>query len=166
MNRWSASVKSVLMVAVVALMALAAPRAAMAQEDILKMSSSAPVLIVNQIKADKTTDFEEAWAAIRALIARSDNPDLKAFGDSLANLYRVDQAPFDVAGGGKAVLYIFNLPAPSTVYSYNPRQILYDALKPGAEGSKVTRADVDPIYEKLTSAYLVINPPWVLIKAK
>jgi hypothetical protein len=149
--------------------ALAAPRVATAQaapqEDILKFSSSAPVIIVNQIRADKIAEFEEGWAGIRALIAKSDNAELKAFGETLTNLYRVEQEPFDVQGT-KAVIYVFNLSAPSTTFSYNPGKILYEALKAGGEGSPVTREEADPVYAKLQAAYLAINPPWVLVKAK
>lgn len=159
----------------VALVVLAAPRIAAAQtapaaqaapqDDILKFTSSVPVIIVNQIKAEKTAEFEEGWAGIRALIAKSDNTDLKTFGETLNNLYRVDQPPFD-SPNGKAVIYIFQISSPSTTFSYNPGKILYEALKAGQEGSLVTRAEADAVYAKLQGAYLVINPPWLLIKAK
>lgn len=163
--------KRALIVVGMALVGLMVPRMAMAQaaaapqEDILKFSTNTPVIIVNQIKADKTGDFEEGWAGIRALIAKSEDADMKAFGESLANLYRVDQPAFDTPNG-KAVIYIFNLSAPSTTHSYNPGKILYEGLKAGLEGSKVTRAEADAVYAKLQGAYLAINPPWVLIKAK
>jgi hypothetical protein len=154
----------------IALAVLAVPRVAMAQaaaaqEDILKFATNAPVIIVNQIRAEKTAEFEEGWAGIRALIAKSDNADLKAFGETLAHLYKVDQPAFDTPNG-KAVIYIFNLSAPSTTFSYNPGKILYEALKAGLEGSPVTRAEADGVYAKLQGAYLAINPPWVLVKAK
>lgn len=159
----------------VALVVLAAPRIASAQtapaaqaapqDDILKFTTSAPVIIVNQIRAEKTAEFEDGWAGIRALIAKSDNPALKTFGETLANLFRVDQPPFD-SGGNKAVIYIFQISTPSTAFSYNPGKILYEALKAGQEGSPVSRAEADAVYAKLQSAYLAINPPWLLIKAK
>ena len=139
--------------------------AAAPQEDILKFATNAPVIIVNQVRAEKTADFEEGWAGIRAFIEKSDNAELKAFGQTLTQLYKVDQPAFDTPNG-KAVIYIFNLSAPSTTYSYNPGKILYEALKAGAEGSPLTRAEADPVYAKLQGAYLAINPPWVLVKAK
>jgi hypothetical protein len=170
MDRWGKMVKRALMVVGIAVAVLAVPRVAMAQaaaaqDDVLKFATNAPVIIVNQIRADKTAEFEDGWAGIRALIAKSDNAELKAFGETLTHLYKVDQPPFDTASG-KAVIYIFNLGAPSTTYSYNPGKILYEALKAGVEGSPVTRAEADAVYAKLQSAYLAINPPWVLVKAK
>jgi hypothetical protein len=171
MTGWNALTRKLALLGTgIALVILAAPRAATAQaappqDDILKFSSPAPVIIVNQIKADKTTEFEEGWAGIRAFIEKSENPDLKTFGETLAHLYRVDQPAFDTPNG-KAVIYIFNISAPSTTYSYNPRMIIYEALKAGQEGSKITRAEADVVYNKLTASYLAINPPWVLVKAK
>jgi len=169
MDRWSSLTstrKRALVGAAVAMMLTAAPGVASAQEaeDVLKFTSNMPVLIVNQIKADKTTEFEEGWAGIRQLIAKSEMADLQAFGESLGKLFRVDQPAFD-APGGKAVLYIFQLDSPSTTYSYNPGKILYEYLKAGLEGSKITRAEADAVYAKLQAAYLAINPPWKLIKA-
>ncbi len=173
MTRWSLLAgKRALVLVGIALVALAAPRAAMAQaaaapaqDDVLKFKTNAPVIIVNQIRAEKTAEFEDAWASIRALLAKSDSADLKAFGETLTQLFRVDQPPFD-APGGKAVIYIFNINAPSTAFSYNPTKILFEALKAGQEGSALTRADAQVIFDKLQAAYLAINPPWALIKAK
>lgn len=175
MTRWSLLTGKRALRLGIALVVLAAPRIAAAQaaqaapaaaqDDILKFKTSAPAIIVNQIKADKTAEFEDGWASIRALLAKSEDPDLKAFGETLTSLYRVDQDPFDTAGG-KAVIYIFQLSAPSTTYSYNPTKILFEALKAGKEGSSITDADARVIFDKLQSAYVAINPPWHLVKAK
>jgi hypothetical protein len=150
---------------------LAAPRVARAQEaqaDPLKFAASKPTVVGWVIKADKTAEFEAAWAGIRALLAKSDKDDLKAFGETLSHLYRVDQPPFDFQspqGPVKAVMYVFRIDAPSTAYSYNPREILYVYLKAGQEGSPVTRAEADDLYTaKLASAYLAINPLWTLTR--
>jgi hypothetical protein len=151
---------------------LAAPRVAFAQDaqaDPLKFATSKPVIIGWVIRADKTAEFEAAWAGIRALLAKSDKEDLKAFGATMSEVYKVDQPPFDYAaapgGSAKAVIYLFRIDAPSTAYSYTPREILYVYLKAGQEGSPVTRAAADDLYTaKLGAAYLTINPLWSLTK--
>lgn len=154
----------------VALVVFAAPRGVMAQDaaaaqpDPLKFTSNSPILLLNYVKADKMAEFEQAWTTIRALIAKSDNADLKALGVSLGKLSRVDQAPVPV-NGTQAVLYIFQIDAPSTMFSYNPRSILYESLKAGQEGSPVTRAEADPPYNALGAAYVSIIP-WKLIGTK
>ena len=169
MNRLSVVAAKRAFLGAIALLALAAPRVAMAQEpDPLKFTTNAPRIVGWVIKAEKTTEFEEAWAGIRALLAKSDNAELKAFGSTLENLYKIDQPAFEYpqAGSGqKAVIYIFRIDAPSTTYSYNPRQILYEYLKAGQEGSPVTRAEADTLYTtKLGSAFLTVNPLWTLTK--
>jgi len=166
MNRLSV-VKRAFFGATVALIALAAPRVAMAQEaDPLKFAASKPTIVGWVVKADKTAEFEDGWKGIRELLAKSDKDDLKAFGRTL-DLFKIDQPPFDFPANGqtnKAVIYLFKLDSPSTTYSYNPRQILYEYLKAGLEGSTVTRADADGIYAKLQAAFLTINPLWTLTK--
>ena len=170
MNRLSVvAVKRAFLSASFLLVALAAPRVAMAQEaDPLKFKESKPTVIGWVIRADKTADFEEAWAGIKGLLAKSDNADLKAFGQTLGQIYKIEGPPTDFttpAGPVKAVSYIFRIDAPSTAYSYNPRSILYEYLKAGAEGSAVTRAEADALYTgKLTPAYLTINFLWTLSK--
>jgi len=150
---------------------LAAPRVAVAQEpqaDPLKFATSKPVIMGWVIKADKTAEFEAAWAGIRGLLAKSDTEGLKTLGATMSQIYKVDQPPFDYASPGgpvKAVMYLVRVDAPSTEYSYNPREILYVYLKAGQEGSPVTRAEADDLYTaKLGSAYLTINPLWSLTR--
>ncbi len=59
-------------------------------------------MLVFQIKSDKIADFESAWGSIRAAFAKVTKPEAKAFGDTMAKLYKVD------VGGGA--------PAPVTIY--------------------------------------------------
>jgi hypothetical protein len=170
MNRLSVvAVKRALVGATIALLTLSGARAASAQEpDPLKFAVSKPTIMGWVIKADKTAEFEAAWAGIKDLLAKSDKDELKAFGQTMTELYKVDQPPFDFTspqGPVKAVIYIFRLDHPSTQFSYNPRAILYEYLKAGVEGSPVTRAQADDLYiNKLTAAYLTINPLWSLTK--
>jgi len=132
-------------------------------QDPLAFTSSQPVIIAWQIKADKGKDFEEAWAGIKALTGKSENAELKAFGESITQIYKVDMPPFKVADN-EAVVYLFRIDAPSTTHSYNPVKIIYTYLGAGVEGSKLSRADGDAIYNKIQAGYLQINPLWKLIK--
>jgi hypothetical protein len=122
-------------------------------DDPLKLKGDLPVLIINQIAADKTADFEAAWAAIREKLNKSDKPELKAFADTLNKMYRV-QAPVDPAN--PVVFYIFQVDQPSSTQSYHPVEVLY---KTGI----FERADADMIFEKLKPAYKNISA-WPLAK--
>lgn len=158
LGRWAGSIAGM------ALLLALAPRTAAAQEDILKFSSSGAALILIQVHADKMSEFEQAWAGIRGAVAKSDNPDMKAYGESLGGLSKVDQPPIDTPAG-KAIIYVLQLPSPSTIYTYNPVMFLYEVLwKNGQEGAILNRAEADAIYEKFKAAVQNINPPWKLIK--
>ena len=138
------------------------PRVAMAQEqqaaapaqeaDQLKFASTSPIILINQVKAEKAADFESAWAAMRAAFAKSEKAEVKAFGETLNKLYKVEMP------AGPAVIYIFQLDPPSTAFSYNPVKILYETL----QGS-MTREEQDAVYAKLKDAYQSINP-WPFVK--
>ena len=146
---------------------VAMPRAAAAQtapapqDDPLKLSASIPTMILMQINADKTADFESTWGSIRAALAKSTKDDVKAFGESLNNLFKVDQPPIE----GKTVLYILKIDAPSTTISYHPFKLVYEQLWNADEKlSLITRPEADTIFEKLKASFQNINPPWKLIK--
>ena len=118
-------------------------------------------LILNYVKADKTADFESTWGSIRAALAKSTKDDVKAFGESLTKLYKVDQPPIE----GKTVLYILQIDAPSTTISYHPFKLVYEQLWNADEKlSLIPRAEADTIFEKLKASFQNINPPWKLIK--
>ena len=146
---------------------LAMPRSAAAQtapapqDDPLKLSVSSPTMILMQINADKTADFESTWGSIRAALAKSTKDDVKAFGESLTKLYKVDQPPIE----GKTVLYILQIDAPSTTISYHPFKLVYEQLWNADEKlSLIPRAEADTIFEKLKASFQNINPPWKLVK--
>ena len=139
------------------------PAAAAPVQDLLKFERATPVILAWQIKADKGKEFEEAWAGIKALIAKSENAELRAFGETLNKIFKVDAPPFDFSGN-QAVTYIFYLDPPSTTHSYDVIKILYTYLGAGVEGSKVTRAEADPLVEKIKAGFLQIYPIWKLIK--
>jgi hypothetical protein len=128
-----------------------APQAAPAQDvDPLKFNTDLPLLLVNRVKKDKAADFEAAWKTIRAGLAKSDKPEVKAFGETLSKFYKVD------ADAGASVFYIFDLTPPSKTHSYNFVKVLYDT---GA----FTREESDALYAKLKECYEQINP-WPLVK--
>jgi len=124
------------------------PAAPPAAPDPLKLTAD-HVLLWNIIKADKAADFESSWAAIRAGLAKSDKPDLKQLGESIA-MYKIDAPPADTAGG-KAVNYIFQLNPPVKTQSYDPTKILFFS---GA----FERAEADAIFAKLQTCYINIDP--------
>jgi hypothetical protein len=157
-----------------ALLVAATPRLASAQtaappqEDVFKFSTNAPVMVLMQIAADKTADFESAWSALRAGLAKSEAADVKSFGESLGKLYKVDQPPFPAqtpAGPVQVVLYVLQIDSPSTTYSYNPFKAIYDMLwNATPEKSILKREEADAMYEKLKASFQSINPPWKLVK--
>jgi hypothetical protein len=137
--------------------------AAPPQDDVLKFSSSAPAMILVQVHADKTADFEAGWAGIRAGLAKGD-ADQKAVGDSMGKLFKVDQPPLDTPQG-KGVIYVLQLDSPNTTLTYNPFKLIYEVLwKNGADGAVLKREEADAIYEKLKASLQSVNPPWKLVK--
>ncbi len=127
--------------------------------DQLKFTIDGPVVLINQIKTDKAADFEAAWADIRAAIAKTDKAEVKAFGETLTKLYKVDLPPADMQGV-KTSIYVFHIDTPSKSHSYNPVKILYETLH---GGGVLTREEADAIYAKLKDSYASINP-WPLVK--
>jgi hypothetical protein len=163
MVRSTTSARKLAVLAALAVMTICAiPGVASAQEDPLKFSSSNPVLIIFQVKADKTAEWLDAWKGILALLDKSPDADLKALGATLGKHYKVDQPPID-QGGQKANLFVFVVDSPSTKFTYNPRELIYTHLKAGQEGSPITRAEADPPYQKLAEAYLGVYV-WKLTK--
>ena len=134
--------------------------------DMLKFATDSPVQILFSIKADKTADFETAWNGIRTAFAKApaDKADLKAFGDSLAKMYRVDLSTVGGAPAGTPAIYILLLEMPSKTISYNPGKIIYETLyNNGNPGGILTRPEADELYKKLSESYQAINP-WPLVK--
>jgi hypothetical protein len=155
---------AVMMVAVPALASAQTPAPAAApQDDVLKFSSNTPAMILIQVHADKTSDFEAGWAGIRAGLAKGD-ADQKAVGDSMGKLFKVDQPPLDTPSG-KGVIYVLQLDSPNTTLTYNPFKLIYEVLwKNGAPDAVLKREEADVIYEKLKASLQSVNPPWKLQK--
>jgi hypothetical protein len=123
------------------------------EADPLKLKGDLPVLIVNQIDAAKTAEFEAAWAAIKEKLAKSQKPELKSFADSLNKMYRVSLPD---AQASPVAIYVFLVDTPSAAQSYHPVKVLY-------ESGEFERADADMIFAKLKDAYKNINA-WPLTK--
>lgn len=172
MERWFHMTRTrTALAAGIALIALMAQRPALAQgaqPDPLKFASASPVILGWQVKADKTKDFEDFWAGLKAVLAKSEmTPELKAFGESLNKIYKVNVPPFADAGGNQVVIYLFHLDPPSTTLSYNPVAVLYtdpNGLRAALENPKMPRAEADALYEKVKTAVATINPIWPLTK--
>jgi hypothetical protein len=128
--------------------------------DLLLLKSASPIILINQIKVERTADFESAWTEIRAAFAKAADPNIKAFGDTLAKIYKVDLPPMDTQSG-KAQIYIFQIDAPSTTISYNPSKILFETLHKTA--GVLTYEEAMALYKKLDGVYASINP-WPLVK--
>jgi hypothetical protein len=125
--------------------------------DPLLFTANAPVLMVFQIKTDKTADFESAWGAIRAAFGKAAKPETKAFGETLQKLYKVE------AGGAApqpVSVYLLQIDAPSKTYSYDLGKVIYMTLM---EEKALTREEADAIIAKLKDSLAGINP-WVLTK--
>jgi hypothetical protein len=138
------------------------PAAAAPQADPLKLTATLPTILLFQIHADKTADFESAWGSMRAGFAKSTDANEKAFGESISKLFKVDQPPIE----GKTTLYILQIDSPSTTITYNPFAVVYEVMwKNGkTDGALLTREEADAIYAKLKAAFQNVNPPWKLIK--
>jgi hypothetical protein len=118
-----------------------APAAAAAAEkpDPLKFATQEVVLVYNQVKPDKTTDFESSWATIKAGLIKSEKPELKELGESI-KIFKVDAPP------GPTVNYFFTLMPPSKTQSYDPTKILF-------QSGAFSREEADVIYGKLKDCY-------------
>jgi hypothetical protein len=133
--------------------------------DPLKFNTDNPVLIIYSLPPDKAADFEAAWAAIRAGFAKmADKPDMKAFGETLNKVYKVDLGAS--ATPAPAVVYVQQIDAPSKTMTYNPVKIIYEMLhNNGQPGGVLTRPEADDLYAKfgLAGKTTSINP-WPLVK--
>jgi hypothetical protein len=136
--------------------------AAPPQDDVLKFSTNTPVMVLIQVYADKSGDFEAGWAGVRAGLAKGD-ADQKAVGESMGKLFKVDQPPIDTPQG-KGIIYVLQLDAPNTNVTYNPYKLIWEVLWKPTEGSILKREEADAIFEKLKTSLLSINPPWKLTK--
>ncbi len=138
----------------------AAPAAQEAQPaDIFKFATAAPVMIVSQVKAAKVADFEAAWTSIREALAKTDRPEVKEFAATLDKFYKVDlPAP-------APPIYVHQVDAPSTAFSYHPGKIIYEVLYYQKDGKEfgIPRAQADEIWTKLKDCYDNLSP-WPLKK--
>jgi hypothetical protein len=116
----------------------ASPQKPPAAADPLKFTHEF-VLVYNQVKPDKTTDFEASWATIKAGLVKSEKPELKELGESI-KIFKVDAPP------GATVNYFFSLTPPSKTQSYDPTKILF-------ESGAFSRDEADVIYGKLKDCY-------------
>jgi hypothetical protein len=141
----------------------AAAPAAPQEQDLLKFTTNAPVLLINAIKPDKVADFEAGWAMIKKEFAKTDRPEVKEFAATLDKFYKVTALPG--AAATNPVIYVFQVDSPSTTQSYMPGKIVYEFLyfiKDGKEGG-IPRPLADEIFAKLKDCYVQLAP-WPLVK--
>lgn len=125
--------------------------AAPAQPDPLRFAAG-PVIVYNQIKADKAADFEAAWAQIRAGLTASAKPELQQWASGV-KIFRVN-APGAPADQPKVyIFYAEQLPPGGA--TFDPIKLLY-------ESGAFERAKADEVYGKIKDAYMQIAP-WPLV---
>jgi hypothetical protein len=141
-----------------------------AQADPLKFTHTGDMILLWQIKPDRTADFESAWSSIRGALTKNENADIQAFAKSFS-ISKV-QTP---AGGPS--IYVFIAQPVSTTYSYNPVTLLFETLKapgpdpkaaagtppPAQPPGTFTYEEAQAIFKKLEGAYENITP-WPLSK--
>ena len=137
------------------------------QADPLKLANS-PHLIIWAVKPGKTADFEALWAGLEAQFAKSERPEVKEFGSTITNRYKLT-AP---VAADQPVMYIFQIEKPSQTQSYNPGLIIYEFLwkqdpKDGKEvPGSIPRTEADELFKKIgsmTDMFAQINA-WPLAK--
>jgi hypothetical protein len=153
----ASSRRIILAVGVTALLCAGSNLNARAQgDDQLKFDYDGPMLLLYQIKPDRTADFEALWAGIRAGLAKSTKPEVKAFGETLV--------PWKVQGVDG--LYMFRLDPPSKTMTYNPVKLLYDNVNATTPADGLfTRAEADDLYKKFDGSFQPNGiQPWKLAK--
>ena len=125
-----------------------AAQAAPAAPDPLRFTAD-DVVVIMSVMPGKSADFEMGWKQMTAAIAASDNPELKALGESMT------LSKADIAGQELYVLQIHNA---SKTLSYSWGKIIYYSgkdqsaeanliLKTPEGGDPVkTRADADAMF--------------------
>lgn len=123
--------------------------AAPAQPDPMKFTSSV-AMIVNEIKPEKTADFEAVWTEIKAGLAASTKPELQ---QQAAN-FKIFKLGMELPAGTNHI-YVFYV-QPVTAVTFDPVKILY-------ESGAFERAKADELYGKLKDSYARISP-WPLVQ--
>jgi hypothetical protein len=119
-------------------------------EDGLKFNADA-ALIIWSVKPEGAAGFEKAMGVLRTRLVASDNPELKAVGDSL-RVYKQAAA----AEAGKPVTYFSHVYPASKTVSYNPSFLMFSAKK--ADGMPFfERAEADELYKLLIDAVAGVN---------
>lgn len=141
--------------------AAAAPAAQAPAADPLKFAGTDEVLLVIQVKAGASADFESGFADMQKALAASPKPELVAHGKTMT-LNKVNAAiPAD-----QPSLYVLRIEKPSADLSYNIGLILFYSGKPqGAayDGPVATQDAAMAIYKKVQENITSINP-WPLAK--
>jgi hypothetical protein len=127
------------------------PAAAQAapQPDPMKFTSGV-ALVLNEIKPEKTADFEAVWGEIKAGLAASQKPELQ----QQAGSFKIFKLGIDLPAGTNHIYVFYINPVPSL--TFDPVKILY-------ESGAFERAKADELYAKLKDSYARITP-WPLVQ--
>jgi hypothetical protein len=135
-----------------------APAAQQQQADPLKFSHDGALLLVWQIKPDRAEGFEQAWMTIRQALAKHQNADIRAFGESWS-IHKVE------AISPQSVIYIFHLNPVSKTYSYNPSPLLFETLKAPTPDPGAATPPANPpgtfSYDEAKAIFDKINGAWI-----
>ncbi len=124
----------------------AQPAAAPAPPDPLKFENAELVILLWQIKPEKADDFAALIKELKAKMAMSAKPDVKAQGDGI-KLLRVQTDPSLV---GPAI-FLLSLEPPSSTLSYDAVKMIY-------EYAGFTREEADALYKRLSEAHVQLVP--------
>lgn len=127
----------------------AAQPAQPAAPDPMKFDASTAI-VLNEVKPDKTADFEAVWTEIKAALAASDKPGMQQQAAGL-KMYKLG-TPLPA---GSNAIYIFSLDPVASGMTYDPVKILF-------ESGVFERPKADELYARLKDAYARITP-WPLV---
>jgi hypothetical protein len=129
----------------------AAAPADQARPDPLKFTSEAG-MIIWAIKPENVADFEKVMGVLMSRLAASDNPDLKALGDSMKSYKPVEQGK-----PGDPVTIFTRIDPPSKTTTYDPAFLLFQAKKADGMTTLFERAEADELYKLLQAGVVGIN---------
>jgi len=119
--------------------------------DDFKFSSDA-ALVIWSIKPESVGDFEKVFGVMRSRMAASDNPEVKALGDSM-KVFKPGAPPQP----GQPITYFVYINPASKTATYNPTFVLFQAKKADGMTMLFERAEADELYKLLSGSIAGIN---------
>jgi hypothetical protein len=122
-----------------------AQAAAPAAPDPLKFENAELVILLWQIKPEKADDFTALIKELKAKMAMSEKPEVKAQGESI----KLNRVQTDPAVAGPAIFLLMLEPVSN---------LTYDSVKMIYEHAGFTREEADALYKRLSEAHLQLAP--------